>query len=662
MKMPALLLGCTWLFWGWQIELPWLGALCAALLEAPRLLSWRWELPAATARGLARVCQVIVLGLAAYTAFRMVSSDPTVAVLFLAAVLPIPVLPVILAQMWSEEGGMDLRLFYARGIVAGAPRRRDLSGPVWCLCVLAAVAKPGMQENLWPAMVAGGLLTWGLWARRRTGAVSWRWRWALLMLAALGLGVSAAYGLRQLQGQVEEHFGEWFSGMESGGESDPSRSNTAIGRIGKLKLSEQIMFRVYAGGALQGPLLLRDASYRSYQANAWLAGSQQFQPVPKDAEGGWSLAEQKAPQHNIRITHALKNGEGLLSLPPGASRITGLGQGTLEQSGLGTVLLRGGGGRLEYHMSYAAAGGSQGALPDALDLQVPRQLSPLLNARVAELQLAGKSAEEASAVLLRYFQDNYRYSLVQGDAGGAPLVKFLRDSHAGHCEFFATATVLLLRSAGIPARYATGYSVQEYSAWEHAYVVRARHAHAWAQVYAKGAWRDLDTTPSNWAEFETKNTPIWQGVADGFNWVLDRMQAWADRGGLGWMTAKAGWLAGMLLAYFGWRLWRGRGGKKARPRPQVKKPFSPQGLDSEWFAFEKLLADAGLVRAPAESLKEWARRVSGHFNHPDAQSWLQEAIDLHYRLRFAAERVDAMERERLHACINQLKAVLNITA
>lgn len=659
MKMPPLLLGCAWLFWGWQIELPWLGVLCAALLEAPRLVSWRWELPAATARGLARICQVIVMGLAAYTVFRMVSSDPTLAILFLAAALPIPVLPMILAQMWSEEGGMDLRLFYARGITTGAPLRRDLSWPVWCLCLLAAVAKPGMQESLWPAVAAGGMLTWGLWARRRAGAVSWRW--ALLMLAALGLGISTAYGLRQLQGQVEEHFGEWFSGMESGGESDPSRSNTAIGRIGKLKLSEQIMFRVYPSGALQTPLLLRDASYRTYQSNSWLAGPQQFQPVLKDAKGVWHLGEMMAPQLNIHITHALKNGEGLLSLPPGATSITGLGQGALEQGSLGTVLLRGGGSRLAYQVSYDAAG-ARGALPDALDLQVPRQLSPLLNARVAELRLAGKSAEDASAILLRYFQDNYRYSLVQGESGGAPLVHFLRDSHAGHCEFFATATVLLLRSAGIPARYATGYSVQEYSAWERAYVVRARHAHAWTQVYANGAWHDLDTTPSRWAEFEAKTTPVWQNVADRFNWVLDRIQAWVDNGGLGWMMAKAKWLVLMLLAYFGWRLWRARGSKKARSWPETKYPLSRHGLDSEWFAFEKSLADAGLIRAPAESLKEWAQQVSGHFNHPDAKLWLQDAIDLHYRLRFAAEGLDAIERQRLCACIQQLKAALKTAA
>ncbi|MBT8330725.1 MAG: transglutaminase-like domain-containing protein, partial [Deltaproteobacteria bacterium] len=39
------------------------------------------------------------------------------------------------------------------------------------------------------------------------------------------------------------------------------------------------------------------------------------------------------------------------------------------------------------------------------------------------------------------------------------IENFLTRSRSGHCEYFATATVLLLRQAGIPARYARGYSV-----------------------------------------------------------------------------------------------------------------------------------------------------------------------------------------------------------
>ena len=41
------------------------------------------------------------------------------------------------------------------------------------------------------------------------------------------------------------------------------------------------------------------------------------------------------------------------------------------------------------------------------------------------------------------------------------VAEFLLKTRAGHCEHFATATTMLLRAAGVPTRYAVGYSVQE---------------------------------------------------------------------------------------------------------------------------------------------------------------------------------------------------------
>ena len=62
-----------------------------------------------------------------------------------------------------------------------------------------------------------------------------------------------------------------------------------------------------------------------------------------------------------------------------------------------------------------------------------------------------------------------------------PLSRFLLKTRAGHCEYFATATVLLLRELGIPARYAVGYAVHETSRQR---LRRAlRDAHAWCLVW-----------------------------------------------------------------------------------------------------------------------------------------------------------------------------------
>src|SRR5262249_43284954 len=83
------------------------------------------------------------------------------------------------------------------------------------------------------------------------------------------------------------------------------------------------------------------------------------------------------------------------------------------------------------------------------------------------------------------------------------------------CEYFATATTLLLRQDGIPARYAVGYAVHENSSGRK-YVVRQRDAHAWCLVWdeEKGSWQDFDTTPASWLEAEGMRVSRFQGLSD----------------------------------------------------------------------------------------------------------------------------------------------------
>ncbi len=73
---------------------------------------------------------------------------------------------------------------------------------------------------------------------------------------------------------------------------------------------------------------------------------------------------------------------------------------------------------------------------------------------------------------------------------------FLSDSRRGYCVHFATAAVLLLRNAGIPARYAEGYAVpvDEDSAWTN---VPDENAHAWVELYFGGTgWVPFEVTPA----------------------------------------------------------------------------------------------------------------------------------------------------------------------
>ena len=81
-------------------------------------------------------------------------------------------------------------------------------------------------------------------------------------------------------------------------------------------------------------------------------------------------------------------------------------------------------------------------------------------------------------------------------AGVDPVDDFLFSQPAGHCEFFASATVLLLRAAGVPARYVTGFRGGEWNSIGGYVAVRGERAHAWAEAFVAGAgWTRVDATP-----------------------------------------------------------------------------------------------------------------------------------------------------------------------
>ena len=74
---------------------------------------------------------------------------------------------------------------------------------------------------------------------------------------------------------------------------------------------------------------------------------------------------------------------------------------------------------------------------------------------------------------------------------------FLFRSRIGWCEQIASSLVVLARSAGIPARLATGFVPGTRDALTGRFVVRERDAHAWAEVYFAGiGWEGFDPTAS----------------------------------------------------------------------------------------------------------------------------------------------------------------------
>lgn len=98
--------------------------------------------------------------------------------------------------------------------------------------------------------------------------------------------------------------------------------------------------------------------------------------------------------------------------------------------------------------------------------------------------------------LLAYFSTNYLPTLTSDHNSEDPLREFLTSKREGHCEYFATATALYLRSIGIAARVVVGYRGGVYNHLIDALEVRNEHAHAWTEYWIPGyGWYPMDTTP-----------------------------------------------------------------------------------------------------------------------------------------------------------------------
>ncbi len=126
-------------------------------------------------------------------------------------------------------------------------------------------------------------------------------------------------------------------------------------------------------------------------------------------------------------------------------------------------------------------------------LQLPAGLDPRIPA-LAETLAEGAVGDRAIARQLESaLQSRYAYTLELPGRVKDPLADFLFERHAGHCEDFATALAILLRTRQIPARVVVGFHGGERAAGE--YLIRAGDAHAWVEAEIDGYVLRLDATP-----------------------------------------------------------------------------------------------------------------------------------------------------------------------
>ena len=327
-----------------------------------------------------------------------------------------------------------------------------------------------------------------------------------------------------------------------------------------------------------------------------------------------------------------------------------------------------------------------------LYLQLP-SLDPRVKQLAEQVTSRAQTAIDKTIAIESYLRTRYAYTLnLTGKPGSDAIAHFLFETRAGHCEYFASAMAIMLRSIGIPTREVNGFLPGEYNDLGGDYIVRASDAHSWVEVYFPGTgWLTFDPTPPtadaqgglfarlgqyiDWFELSWNEWIINYDFMHQIQLAQNLQHStrnWADAGrrwyarqqdhGRRWMKSWAGGLRVVLIAavllFFVvvrfdlvaglgrrlWLSWQLRSPEATRSNPQLASRLYEELLF--------VLAKRGIARQASETPLEFAAALS----QPRLAPAVQE-FTLHYaRARFGGTACDTV---RLRALLEQVRAAFS---
>jgi hypothetical protein len=688
---PRLLLGAALLFWGGMTERAVPGLACALLVEGAHWTRVRWNF---SERAFLIAWRISVLFLLLAMVLVVLQGARNNAMARVFSWLPVILLPLQFVQSYGMSRSTTLGTFSMmvrrrreHALKFGLPFRevRFSFGHVFFCAILLASC---LGELAGSAAFFPGMLVLVCWAVVATNGRGWRGlsaaTAAALLLAATG-GWSGQQGLSALYRYVTS------GGGRDPGMNQLQERQTSIGSLGQIKQSPEIKWRLLPE---QGPLpkLLRVASYADYRAPSWQVnllpgGTRNFRddfaspqtlvnPAnPDDPDDQFIIAPPELPDLNAAIDPALprfrlrgsipRDG-GLLPLPANAAALHQFESEEFDRNSFGTFRVKPsqpvcdarvlwGGEFATEKPPWVTVGDREvngRQIRTEPDLQIPKGEAAMLKEVVEEIGLReGVTLGERIALLQRHFVGKFRYTRYNSvpqdlekwasrdrkvrayvDAEDPTFLgTFLQFTRAGHCEFFATATALLLREVGVPTRYVTGFAVMEIDRKSGEALVRGTHAHAWVRAWdaERKRWIDVDLTPPDWAAFEVPQQTRFQAWSDWFQLKREDMLVWRDRPG-NMLIITASLMVPVLvgLAFIGRNLWRSRSRlEAAKDGRRSVATLAVTPLSALEKPARRLLGE----RPPGMPLAPWLGQLAPRLPQPDI---LAEALELHYRLRF----------------------------
>lgn len=303
-------------------------------------------------------------------------------------------------------------------------------------------------------------------------------------------------------------------------------------------------------------------------------------------------------------------------------------------------------------------------------LALPETLTPEVAKLAQQVAGAYPDPEEKAKRITAFFQTQFTYGYEYPfKSDRTALEEFLVKRPPAHCEFFATATALMLRAQGVPTRYINGFVVQERSYDDKYFVIRLKHAHAWLEAYLPGkGWTTLDPTPPGVLESPDHHND--SSLRAALEWLSNK---W--RQGLAWFrlsplemferakhylaTRTLGdWLVlmGSFLGIWGLRRWWEWRRRKA-PKRKVELPFVAGRDDRLTPLLEGLQAS---VHPPEwrrqgwETPAQWAQRLSSTTLDPELVERTLRVLTRYSQARYSGV-VDETELANLKKELSEVR-------
>lgn len=293
-----------------------------------------------------------------------------------------------------------------------------------------------------------------------------------------------------------------------------------LGHFGNIIEDRQVIMRVkIKSGQVELPIRMRGQSLDKYQDGVWEKTATKKRDMPMDKDGRMvveqyikDLEEDELVFQEVYLEPISSQQRILFGMPVVVALersqapfdVLRLGKWRFLKDLSGDVMLLGPDNTSIFYTVLSKrepqiVKGSVSHVPQwikMLYLQLPEDLDPKITDLAKRLTDGIDDPYLSAKTIETYLSEKYEYSLELVKRDGDPLYDFLFNKKKGHCEFFASAMTILLRSIGIPARVVNGFYGGEKNEYGDYIIIRASDAHSWVEAYFdEMGWITFDPTP-----------------------------------------------------------------------------------------------------------------------------------------------------------------------